>query len=70
MREIEDLRPDALGETIDVSNQDKVDDRVIAPQESLDDREDNDDWFEMDEKVSVSGTGYDGTDPAIDEGGF
>lgn len=63
---MEELRPDVLDGELTVENQSNVDNRVLAPTELVDDRSDEDEWFEIDETISGSGTGYDPVDPAAE----
>lgn len=59
-----ELRPDIDGDVEPTNHHQQVDDRVIAPTETLDDRTDDDPYFEMSEEISAAGTGYDPVDPA------
>lgn len=61
---MQELRPDIHGDVEPTEHQQRVDERVRAPTETLDDRSDEDPYFEMSEEISGAGTGYDPKDPA------
>lgn len=62
---MEELRPDVLDDVEPTEFSDKVDQNVVAPGETLDDRQEDDRDFEVNETIARAGTGYDPTDPAV-----
>lgn len=62
---MEELRPDVLEDGSERTNNDGIDKRVIAPTETLDDRDEGEVEFTVDESLSCSNTNYGGADPAL-----
>lgn len=59
-----ELREDILAEVDPTFHRPKVDERVIAPTEPLEDRSGAGDDYELDETLARAGTGHQPKDPA------
>lgn len=62
---MEELRPDVLEDGTERTDRSGIDERVIAPTETLDDRDSTEVDFTVDEALSCSNTNYGGSDPAL-----
>lgn len=62
---MQELRPDTLTDEVEPNDERKADESVIAPTEPLDDRDEREPEFTVDERLSSSNTDFGGTDPAL-----
>lgn len=62
---MEELRPDILSDDNGPSNERNADESVFAPTEPLDDRDEREPEFTVDERLSSSNTDFGGKDPAL-----
>ena len=62
---MEELRPDVTGEVEPTDFSEKVDQRVVAPGEIVDDRREEDRNYEVNQTIANAGTGYQPNDPAV-----
>lgn len=63
--QMQELRPDVLDDDPGRTNESDVDKRVVAPTETLDDRDSKEQEFRVEEELSCSNTDFGGKDPAL-----
>jgi len=62
---MEELRPDVFEDGSERTDNSGIDERVVAPTETLDDRDEAEPEFRVDEGLSCSNTDFGGKDPAL-----